>query len=85
LVIRDPFKGCSPRYAAYCVAHGLTPAAYPTPRQIRPFVYWIGHELDLWCKALGIARHALGFAEHRAFDEWLAQKYPRPIRKRAYA
>jgi hypothetical protein len=81
-VIRDPFKGCSPRYAAYCIAHGLTPAGtQPTSRHIRPFVYWIGHHLDIWCKAHGKRRHTLGFAEHRAFDEWIAQKYPRPIRK----
>jgi hypothetical protein len=77
-------KDCSPRFAAYCIAHGLLPpATQPEPNQIRPFVYWIGHELDLWCKAHAKRRRALGFAEHRAFDEWIAQKYARPIRKRA--
>jgi hypothetical protein len=85
-VIRDPFKGCSPRYAAYCVAHGRQPATpHPEGAELRAFVYWIGYELAIWCKAHGKTRHALGFAEHRAFDEWIAQKYPRPIRKRAYA
>jgi hypothetical protein len=98
LVSRDPFKGCSPRYAAYCIAHGAASPAEQLAKDTArygahhtwPYVYWIGHEAQAWCKEHGTVRAEMGFAEQQQFTEWLVARYPVPravhhVRKRAYA
>jgi hypothetical protein len=95
---REPFKHATPRYAAYCIAHGATSPADQLAKDMarygahhtRPYVYWIGGQADVWCKEHQTIRAAMGFAEQQQFTEWLVARYAVPstaqtIRQRAIA
>ncbi|MFP3609223.1 hypothetical protein SB778_03800 [Paraburkholderia sp. SIMBA_050] len=95
----DPFKREHPRYVAYCMARGAaTPAQQRAVderkhgRWTLPFVYWVGHRTDDWCRETGTPRAAMGFAEQQQFTEWLVAQHPvsepsrpQPVLKRANA
>lgn len=98
MIPRGPFKGATPRYAAYCIAHGAASPAEQLAKDTacfgahhtRPYVYWIGHQADAWCEQHGMVRVEMGFAEQQQFTEWLIARYPVPsavqqVRKRATA
>jgi hypothetical protein len=98
VIARGPFKGATPRYAAYCIAHGAGSPAEQLAKDMarygthhtRPYVYWIGHQAKLWCDVHATVRAEMGFAEQQQFTEWLVARYPVPhtaqtIRQRASA
>ena len=83
----DPFKGAVPRYVAYCVAHGAHSAdeqqrkdrARWGDRWMLSFTMWLAGEARRWCKETGFPSAAsMSWAEHNAFNEWLAARYPIP-------
>ncbi|MDP9155311.1 MAG: hypothetical protein M3O74_13785 [Pseudomonadota bacterium] len=79
----------APRYIAYCVAKGLLSpaerkaldASMHGRNWMLPYVYWISHQTDDWCKETGTIRAEMGFAEHTTLTEWLIARYPVPKSK----
>lgn len=68
-----------PRYVAYCLAHGRTPAAMlEHDRAAWPggcmagFIVWIGGRWRAWKAETNWRGSSLSQADHDAFDAWLA-------------
>lgn len=74
----------SPRYTAYCAAHGSASSdeqaerdeALPGEWPVAPFVHWIGHRIEDWCAEHDLIPTMMDWDDHARFNDWLTVRYP---------